>query len=101
MTEKHKLCTIPLLSQRRDFVLQKIESVEAHDSLSPQCPYILNLVVFQQTQAIDDDPGQGASEVDDFVHDERHDASGQDIILHPSIPGGPQSLNNIEVSVVL
>jgi hypothetical protein len=35
------------------------------------------------------------------VHDERHDASGQDIILHPSIPGGPQSLNNIEVSVVL
>lgn len=34
------------------------------------------------------------------MHHKRHDAGSQDIILHPSIPGGPQPLNDIEVGVV-
>ena len=37
----------------------------------------------------DDDPWEGAAEVDHLVHDEGHDASGEDIVLHIGVPSSP------------
>lgn len=47
---------------------------------------ILELVFVEVRDAVDNDPGEGPSEVDDLVHDESHDASGEDVVLHPKIP---------------
>lgn len=46
----------------------------------------LNLVLVEIGDAVDDDPGDAASEVDKFVHDERHDSGGENIVLHICIP---------------
>ena len=59
----------------------------------------MNLVSIEVTQAIDKDPWQRAAEVEQLVDDERHDAGGQDIILHPRIPRDPQSLCHAQVGI--
>ena len=45
--------------------------------------YVLNLVLVEEGDGIDDDPGQRSSEVDSLVHDEAENAGGEDVILHP------------------
>lgn len=46
----------------------------------------LNLVFVEVGHAVDDYPGEGAAEVDHLVHDERHDARREDIVLHVCVP---------------
>ena len=63
--------------------------------------YILNLVLLEVWNVADNKPGQASTEVDELVHQEGHDTGSEDVILHPSIPGGPQPLSIVEVDVVL
>ena len=35
------------------------------------------------------------------MHQERHDACGEDIVLHVGIPRCPQTLENIQMHIVL
>ena len=51
--------------------------------------YGLDLVPVEPWYHTDDDPGQGAAKVDDLVHGERHDAGGEDIVLHERVPRRP------------
>lgn len=71
------------------------------DAGTPICTYALNLVTLEQTQTIDEDPRQRAAKVDQLVDHERHDTGGQDIVLHPRVPGRPQALGNVQVGIVL
>jgi hypothetical protein len=59
----------------------------------------LNLVSVEETQAIDEHPRKRAAEVEQLVDSEGHDASGQDIVLHPRIPCDPQSLCHAQVGI--
>ena len=47
----------------------------------------LDLVLVEVGDAVDEDPGEGTPEVDDLVHDEGHDAGGEDVVLHVCVPG--------------
>lgn len=80
MTQQHKFGAVPLFAQRGDLV-------------------VLDLVSLEETETVDEDPGQRTTEVDEFVHGEGHDAGGQNIVLHPGIPGGPELLGHIELAV--
>lgn len=50
---------------------------------------------------IDDYPGQGATEVDKFMHKKGHDAGRKHIVLHVGIPGCPQALEDVQMDIVL
>ena len=63
--------------------------------------YTLNLVTAKDAHGVHEDPGQGATKVDEFVHDKGHDAGCQHIVLHPGIVGGPEPLGDGELRVVL
>lgn len=82
MTQEHEFGAIPLFLQGRDLV-------------------VLNLVAFENTEGVDEDPRQGSTEVDQFVHRKGHDTRGENIVLHPGIPSHPELLGNIEVGVEL
>ncbi len=60
----------------------------------------MNLVLIEVTYVVDNDPGQGAAKVDDFVHQKRHDASSEDIVLYVGVPRSPQALEDIEMDIV-
>ena len=62
--------------------------------------YILDFVLVEIRDAIDDGPRYRTSKIDDFVHDERHDASSKNVVLHMSIPSCPEPLKDIEVDIV-
>jgi hypothetical protein len=47
---------------------------------------VLDLVLVEVWDAIDDDPGETATEVDDFVHEKAHDTGGDHIVLHVCVP---------------
>jgi hypothetical protein len=59
--------------------------------------YTLDLIIFEETKGIDENPRQRPPEVDEFVHNEGHDTRCKDIILHPSIPCCPKTLGDIEL----
>lgn len=67
MIDEDPFCAIPLLGSRWDLVL-------------------LNLVFLEIGELRHDNPGETATKVDDFVHHETHDSSGQNIILYVGIP---------------
>lgn len=46
----------------------------------------LNLVLVEVGDAVDDDPGETAAEVDNLVHAEAQDAGSEDIVLHVGVP---------------
>lgn len=46
----------------------------------------LDLVFVEVGDAVDDYPGEGTAEVDELVHDEGHDARGEDVVLHVCVP---------------
>lgn len=50
---------------------------------------LLNLPSAEVGYGVDNDPWQTATKVDDLVHDKGHDASGEDVILHPQVPRRP------------
>ena len=53
--------------------------------------YVLDLVLVEVGDHVDDDPGQGAPEVDQLMQDERHDAGSQDVVLHVGVPRSPHA----------
>ena len=63
--------------------------------------YVLNLVLVEIGNAVDDNPGKRAAEVDKFVHQEGHDTSGEDVVANVRIPGHPELLKVVEVYIVL
>jgi hypothetical protein len=63
--------------------------------------YLLNLVLSKPRNSINYDPRQRPAKVDGFVHDEGHDTSGEDIVLHVRVPGEPHALSIVERDIVL
>lgn len=49
--------------------------------------YVLDLVFIEEGRSVDDHPRNAAAEIEDLVHDKAHDTGGQDVVLHPQIPG--------------
>ena len=62
--------------------------------------YVLNLVLIEVGNPIDDHPRDRASKVDEFMHDERHDSSCENVILHESIPCSPKPFEDIKVNII-
>lgn len=62
--------------------------------------YVLNLVLVEIRNAIDNHPGKRAAKVDEFVHQERHDAGGEHVVANVGVPRHPQLLKVIEVYIV-
>lgn len=89
MAKKHELGAVPLLLQRGYFVLQASQNDAYNMRLGCSFTYILNFVVFEQPQTVDKDPRQRAPKINNFMHQERHDACSEHIILHPRIPRCP------------
>jgi hypothetical protein len=54
---------------------------------------VLDLVFIEGGDGVDDNPWQRATKVDDLVHDEAHDASREDVVLHPEVPSLAFSVN--------
>ena len=63
--------------------------------------YLLNLVSIEVRNAVDYDPRQRTPKVHGLVHYKGHDARGQDIVAHPSVPCQPHLLEVVELNVVL
>ncbi len=63
--------------------------------------YVLELPLLEKGNAVHDHEGSRAAEVDDLVHDEAHDAGGEDIVLHPEVPGRPEALGDVELDIIL
>lgn len=63
--------------------------------------YVLNLVLVEERDAVDDDPRQTTAEVDDLVHEEAHDAGGEDVVADVGVPRRPHALEVVEVDIVL
>lgn len=82
MREEDELGASPLLAHRRDFL-------------------ILNFVLVEVGNAVDDDPGKRAAKIDNFMHQEGHNAGRQNIVLDVSVPRSPQALKHVEVDIVL
>ena len=62
--------------------------------------YVLNLVLVEIRNAIDNHPGKRAAKIDEFVHQERHDAGGEHVVADVGVPRHPQLLKVIEVYIV-
>lgn len=71
MDEEDDLRTIPLLLQCGDLRTLYAVLVEVGD-------------------VADGNPGEGASEVDDFVHQEGHDAGREGLVADPGVPCCPE-----------
>lgn len=50
-------------------------------------PYLLNLPLVEHGDGVDDNPGEGASEVDNLMHSKADETSRQSVVLHPQVPG--------------
>lgn len=62
---------------------------------------VLNLVLVEIGNLVHNKERNAPAEIDDFVHDEAHDAGRKGIILHKEIPSRPQTLGKVEVDIVL
>lgn len=63
--------------------------------------HVLNLVFVESRNSVNDHVGQAATKVDDFMHQEGHDAGGESVILPPKVPSSPEALSNVEVNIDL
>ena len=61
----------------------------------------LDLIFGEEGDVVGDHPWYTPPEVNKLVHGERHDAGGEDIVLHVRVPCCPSFLEDIEVYVVL
>jgi hypothetical protein len=90
--EEDHFGAVPLLCDGGDFALERCVLVRC-DGGRGCCgadeggAYGLDLVFVEVGHAVDDDPGEGAAEVDEFVHHEGHDSSREDVVLHVCVPG--------------
>jgi hypothetical protein len=86
--EENEESALPLLPGCRDFVLEPCVSPRRTNNRVSEA-YLLDLVLLEVGDHINDNPGQRTPEVDGFVHNKRHDSSGQNIILHERVPRKP------------
>lgn len=103
MTEKNESCAFPLFLQGRNLILYKrmgISDLQSRKTFNGNA-YVLNLVLSEKTETVDEDPWERSAEIHKFVHHERHDTGCEDIVLHKGVPSFPESLENVEVDIVL
>ncbi len=103
MGKQYQLGAVPLLLGRWDFLLSQHQHMWSREALTRWVSeaYILYLVFVEVRNAIDYPPRQGTTKVDDLMHEERHDARGEDIVLHIGVPRRPQALEDVEAHIVL
>ena len=90
MGQQYKLGAIPLFSRCREFLLPKREQpLSGPLKPSERRTYILYFVLIEVWNVVDNHPGQRAAEVHNLMHQERHNACGEDIVLHVGIPCCP------------
>jgi hypothetical protein len=63
--------------------------------------HILDLVFPHIRDPVRDDPWQRPSEINRLVHREAHDPRCKHVILHVSVPCGPEAFEVVEVHIVL
>lgn len=78
MGYENESCASPLLCHGRDFCLQ--ESASSRCKIS-EATYALNLVLVEVWNGTHYEPWQAAAKVDNFMHNEGHNARGEHIIL--------------------
>lgn len=61
---------------------------------------LLDLVLAEVWDTIDNGPGQTSAKVHDLVHQEEEQSSGQNIIVHPIVVGGPEFLDWVQTADV-
>ena len=90
MGQQYKLGAIPLFLRCWDFLLPKRKQY-SFVQLKPSDwrTYILYFVFIEVWNVVDNHPGQRAAKVHGLMHQERHDACCEDIILHIGIPCCP------------
>lgn len=87
VAEKNELGASPLLCSSGNLGLWTLSATSQRDvMMMMRWTNILNLVLSEVRDGIDDDPRQGASEVDDLVHHERHDARRERVIVYVLVP---------------
>lgn len=101
MGEKDEKGTLPLFPGGGNFVLAVTISIRLRQIVCNAATYRLDLVAPEPGNHIDYDPRQRASKVDDLVHDEGHDARGENIVLHVGVPSQPHALGVVERDIVL
>lgn len=103
MTEKDESGALPLFLQGRNLVLNEKSGVRGWQNCTkvPRNTYVLNFVLPEETKSVDENPWKRSAKVYDFVHHEGHDTGCEDIVLHVGVPGGPESLENIEMDIIL
>lgn len=57
----------------------------------------LDLVLVEVRNAVDDGPGQTATKIHDFVHQEEKETRGEQVVVHPVVVGGPELLDIVQV----
>lgn len=62
--------------------------------------HVLDLVFVESGDTVDNDPRQRTTKVDNLVHQERHDSSCENVVLHKGIPSSPQALEGVEMDIV-
>ena len=90
--EEDHFGAVPLFLDGGDFALERWVLVSAVGVgggvvVGMGGAYSLDLVFVEVGHAVDDDPREGAAEVDEFVHHEGHDSSREDVVLHVCVPG--------------
>lgn len=56
---------------------------------------VLNLIFVEVGDVVDDHPWKGPAEIDEFVHHEGHDASGEHIVLNVGVPRSPHAFEDV------
>lgn len=101
MAQQNELSALPLLGSSGDFLLKTMSVCWSRSVYKAAVAYVLNLVLVEIRNAIDNHPGKRAAKVDEFVHQEGHDAGGEHVVANVGVPCHPQLLKVIEVHIVL
>lgn len=65
------------------------------------CTYILDFIFVKVRYSVDDHPWEGTPKVEQLMKHKRHDARSKDIILQVGIPGSPETLEEVQVDMIL
>jgi hypothetical protein len=98
MGEEDEEGALPLFVGGWDFVLLSLASTVLIDLRERM--YLLDLIPPEPRNSVDYNPRQRPTEVNEFVHAKRHDARGQNVVLHERVPREPHLLRVIERDVV-
>ena len=61
----------------------------------------LDLVLGEEGDVVEEDKGDGAPEVNDFVHSEGHYPSREDVVGHVGVPRSPGTFEDVEMHIVV